>query len=109
MELYQGDACFDDLGGLDALKSFCKRALTRSNDRVKAKGVMLLSPPGCGKSQICKALGNETGRPVILLDVGSLMGSLVGQTESRTREALKIIDAMGKSVCLLYTSDAADE
>ena len=107
LELYLGEACFDDLGGLDALKSFCKRALTRSNDRVRAKGVMLLSPPGCGKSQICKALGNETGRPVILLDVGSLMGSLVGQTESRTRQALKIIDAMGKSVVLLDEVDKA--
>ena len=107
LELYQGDACFDDLGGLDALKSFCKRALTRSSERVQAKGVMLLSPPGCGKSQICKALGNETGRPVILLDVGSLMGSLVGQTESRTRQALKIIDAMGKSVVLLDEVDKA--
>ena len=107
LALYQGDACFDDLGGLDALKSFCKRALTRSSERVRARGVMLLSPPGCGKSQICKALGNETGRPVILLDVGSLMGSLVGQTESRTRQALKIIDAMGKSVVLLDEVDKA--
>ena len=107
LELYQGDASFNDLGGLDALKSFCKRALTRSNEKVRAKGVMLLSPPGCGKSQICKALGNETGRPVILLDVGSLMGSLVGQTESRTRQALKIIDAMGKSVVLLDEVDKA--
>ena len=107
LELYQGDACFDDLGGLDALKSFCKRALTRSSEQVRARGVMLLSPPGCGKSQICKALGNETGRPVILLDVGSLMGSLVGQTESRTRQALKIIDAMGKSVVLLDEVDKA--
>ena len=107
LELYRGDASFDDLGGLDALKSFCKRALTRSRDRVKAKGVMLLSPPGCGKSQICKALGNESGRPVILLDVGALMGSLVGQTESRTRQALKIIDAMGKSVVLLDECDKA--
>jgi SpoVK/Ycf46/Vps4 family AAA+-type ATPase len=107
LELYRGDASFDDLGGLDALKSLCKRALTRSSDRVNAKGVMLLSPPGCGKSQICKALGNETGRPVILLDVGSLMGSLVGQTESRTRQALKIIDSMGPSVVCLDEVDKA--
>ena len=107
MELYQGDASYESLGGLDALKSFCKRALTRSNERVRARGVMLLSPPGCGKSQICKALGNETGRPVILLNVGALMGSLVGQTEQRTRQALQIIDAMGKSVVLLDEVDKA--
>ena len=107
LELYQGDASFAALGGHDVLKSFCKRALTRSSDQLKAKGAMLLSPPGCGKSQICKALGNETGRPVVLLDIGSLLGSLVGQTEQRTKQALKVIDALGKSVLLLDEVDKA--
>ena len=106
LEMYRGDANFDSLGGLDSLKSFCKRALARSGD-VKARGVMLLSPPGCGKSQFCKALGAETGRPVIILDVGSLMGSLVGQTEQRTRQALKIIDAMQPAVVMLDEIDKA--
>ncbi len=68
---------------------------------------MLLSPPGCGKSQFCKALGKETGRPVIKLDVGSLMGSLVGQTEQRTRQALQIIDAMKTAVVYLDELDKA--
>jgi len=107
LELYQGDASFDDLGGLEALKSFTKRALTRSSDQVRAKGVMLLSPPGCGKSQICKALGNETGRPVIRLNVGSLMGSLVGESERRTSLALRSIEAMGKSLVLIDECDKA--
>ncbi len=69
--------------------------------------VMLLSPPGCGKSQFCKALGKETGRPVIILDVGSLMGSLVGQTEQRTRQALRIIDAMQPAIVMLDEIDKA--
>ena len=68
---------------------------------------MLLSPPGCGKSQFCKALGKETGRPVIILDVGSLMGSLVGQTEQRTRQALRIIDAMQPAIVMLDEIDKA--
>ena len=62
---------------------------------------MLLSPPGCGKSQFCKALGKEVGRPVLQLDVGSLMGSLVGQSEERTRSALKVIDAMAPCIVML--------
>jgi SpoVK/Ycf46/Vps4 family AAA+-type ATPase len=60
--------------------------------------VCLLSPPGCGKSQFSKALGNETGRPTLVLDVGTLMGSLVGQTEQQTRQALRIADAMAPCV-----------
>jgi SpoVK/Ycf46/Vps4 family AAA+-type ATPase len=61
----------------------------------------LLSPPGCGKSAFCKALGKEVGRPVLNLDVGSLMGSLVGQSEERTRQALRIIDAMAPCVAMI--------
>ncbi len=109
LELYEGDADFASLGGMSALKTFCQQALssTGSNPSVKPRGVMLLSPPGCGKSQICKALGKETGRPVIKLDVGSLMGSLVGQTEQRTRQALQIIDAMQPCVAYLDELDKA--
>ena len=63
--------------------------------------MLLLSPPGCGKSQFCKSLGKEVGRPVLILDVGSLMGSLVGQSEERTRQALRIIDAMAPCVAMI--------
>ncbi len=51
-------------------------------------------PSGGCTFVFAKALGNETGRPTRLLDVGSLMGSLVGQseanpeTDARTKEAV---------------------
>ena len=66
-----------------------------------------LSPPGCGKSEFCKALGKEVGRPVLQLDVGSLMGSLVGQSEERTRQALQIIDAMAPCVLMIDEAEKA--
>jgi hypothetical protein len=102
LTLHRNQGDFSMLGGLASLKAFCKRSIQRSgNANIKPKGVMLLSPPGCGKSQFCKLLGSETGRPVLILDVGSLMGSLVGQTEERTRAALKTIDAMAPCVLML--------
>jgi hypothetical protein len=101
MTLHRGGEAFGDLGGLDALKSFTKRALRNRSREVQAKGVLLLGVPGTGKSAFAKALGNETGRPTLILDVGSLMGSLVGQTEERTRLALKIIDAMAPAVLFI--------
>ena len=108
LELYRGNASFDSLGGMDAMKTFCRKALQRRTDRsLHPRGLLLLSPPGCGKSQFCKAIGHETGRPVIRLDVGSLMGSLVGQTEQRTRQALCIIDAMQPVVCWIDEIDKA--
>ncbi|QDU92340.1 AAA family ATPase [Lignipirellula cremea] len=104
LELYQGGEDFSSLGGLAALKAFCKRSLLhpcRDNPRKQARGVLLLSPPGCGKSQFCKCLGRETGRPVLMLDVGSLLGSLVGQTEERTRQAIRTIEAMAPCVVMV--------
>lgn len=97
LTLHRGNECFADLGGLDSLKSFCTRAMRRQGDAnplKRPRGVLLLSPPGCGKSQFAKTLGNEVGRPTLTLDIGSLMGSLVGQTEANIRQALKTADAM---------------
>jgi len=104
LTLHRGGERFDDLGGLDALKTFCLRALrvsTSGTRRVRPRGVLLLSPPGCGKSAFCKALGHEIGRPTLVLDVGSLLGSLVGQSEANIRQALRIIDAMAPAVVMI--------
>jgi hypothetical protein len=102
LTLHRGGERFDSLGGLASLKDFCRRAL-RPGRRVQARGVLLLSPPGCGKSQFCKSLGNEVGRPTLLLDVGALYGSLVGATEANVRQALRVADAM--SPCVLFLDE----
>jgi hypothetical protein len=117
LSLYRGAADFAALGGLAALKAFTRRALRcggsgqvgagpggsgpSTSCLARPRGVLLLSPPGCGKSEFCKALGAEVGRPVLLLDVGSLMGSLVGQSEERTRQALRTIDAMAPCIVMI--------
>ena len=100
LQLHRGAERFADLGGLDALKSFCARSIQASGRKgsARARGVLLLGPPGVGKSALCKALGNETGRPTLLLDVGALLGSLVGQSEHNLQQALRIADAMSPAV-----------
>jgi hypothetical protein len=102
LTLHRGEERFDGLGGLANLKDFCRRAL-RPGRAVRPRGVLLLGVPGVGKSQFCKALGHEVGRPTLLLDVGALYGSLVGQTEQNVRQALRVADAM--SPCVLYCDE----
>jgi hypothetical protein len=104
LTLHRGSESFASLGGLASVKDFCARAMRRDGQRSKKaqpRGVLLLSPPGCGKSAFAKALGNEMGRPTLVMDVGTLMGSLVGQTESQTRQALRIADAMQPSILFI--------
>jgi hypothetical protein len=106
LSLHQGTETFADLGGMEGLKSFCLRSLRnsrRDSVRTRPRGVLLLSPPGCGKSAFAKSLGNETGRPTLVLDVGGLLGSLVGQSEQNIRQALRIADAMAP--CVLFVDE----
>jgi hypothetical protein len=109
LTLHRGNESFADLGGLDSLKSFCTRAINASRRKgaARARGVLLLSPPGCGKSQFAKALGNETGRPTLVMDIGALMGSLVGATEQNVRQALRIVDAMSPAILFLDECEKA--
>jgi hypothetical protein len=102
LTLHRGQETFASLGGLDNLKDFCHRAL-RPGRQVRPRGILLLGVPGSGKSCFARALGNETGRPTLLLDVGSLLGSLVGQSEANLRQALKIADAMAP--CVLFCDE----
>lgn len=102
LTLHRGNERFDSLGGLANLKDFCLRAM-QPGKTVKPRGVLLLGVAGSGKSAFSKALGTETGRPTLLLDIGALMGSLVGQTEQNIRQALRIADAMAP--CVLFVDE----
>jgi hypothetical protein len=97
LTLHRGGERFDDLGGLANLKDFCRRALGPGR-RVRPRGILLLGVPGVGKSAYARSLGNELNRPTLLLDVGALYGSLVGETEKNIRQALKIADAMSPAI-----------
>lgn len=57
-------------------------------------GLIAVGPPGAGKSYFARALGKTHGVPTILLDLGAMKGSLVGQSEQQTRAALKVIKAI---------------
>ena len=106
MQLYHGDDDFSSLGGLENLKAFTKRCLlqpNRDNPMRQPRGVLLLGVPGTGKSAFAKCLGRETGRPTLVLDIGALMGSLVGQTEGNIRRALQSADAMAP--CILFVDE----
>ncbi len=91
-----------ELGGLGELKSFIRnraKAFTPDNESLpKPKALLLVGVPGTGKSLSSKATASLLGWPLIRLDISALKNSLVGESERRMREALKVIDAFGQAV-----------
>lgn len=60
-----------------------------------------------GKSMVALATGRMLNLPVYTLDVGAIFGSLVGESESRMRDALRQITAQQGCVLLIDEADKA--
>lgn len=58
-------------------------------------GIMLPGFPGTGKTEFCKAMGNECGGLFIKLDLDGMKDSLVGNSEKNIRAAMNTLLAMG--------------
>jgi len=89
-----------NIGGMDNLKDWLKlRAIAITNKAaseyglVPPKGLMLLGPPGTGKSLICKGIASMFGLPLVRLDIGKVMDRFVGGSEGKLRQALAIVEA----------------
>ena len=111
LEMVSADEGIDDIGGLEELKKWLKRKAAILTDLTRAerfgvdtpKGVMIVGMPGCGKSLTAKAASTLFGLPLLRLDVGSLMGKYVGESESNMRRALRLADAV--SPCVLWVDE----
>ena len=57
--------------------------------------VLLSGPPGCGKTEFVKWLGEQLGRKVIALGASDLKDKFVGETEKRIARAFKEAEADG--------------
>lgn len=99
----------DAVGGLANLKKWLSSRKeifspeARDYGIPEPKGILLVGVPGTGKSLTAKAVGTILGIPTVRLDIGSLFGSLVGQSEERTRAALDLAGAI--SPCVLWIDE----
>lgn len=109
LELVSTQLSLSDVGGLETLKDWLKtrrRAMTKAAREFglpASRGILLLGPPGTGKSLVAKATAVSFEVPLVKLDFGRLFGSLVGQTEQNLRNALNTVEAI--SPCVLWCDE----
>ncbi|MBI5368943.1 MAG: AAA family ATPase [Planctomycetes bacterium] len=99
----------EDVGGLGVLKEWLRlreRAFTREAVEYglpAPRGIALIGIPGTGKSLTAKMIGGLWRLPLVRLDMGALFGSLVGESEERTRRALRLAETIAP--CVLWIDE----
>lgn len=71
----------------------------------RPRGVVLLGIPGTGKSLTAKTAARILGLPLVMLNMGGLLGSLLGESEARTDDTLRTVDALQGCVLLIDEAD----
>ncbi|MBN3908310.1 MAG: AAA family ATPase [Nostoc sp. NMS1] len=96
-------------GGLDLLREWLMRRRrlftqeARNLSLPQPKGVLLAGPPGTGKSHCAKNIASILNLPLLQLDIASLLGSLVGESEGNVKRALKTASAIAP--CVLFIDE----
>lgn len=111
LEMIRVRETIDDIGGLDNLKQWLQRRgaiLSRLSAAEEfgikpPKGVLIAGMPGCGKSLSAKVAASLFQMPLLRLDIGSLLGKYVGESEHNMRRALQLAEAM--SPCVLWLDE----
>lgn len=111
LEMVGVDVKLSDIGGLENLKHWLEQRATiirRLDEAIKQgvkapKGVLIVGMPGCGKSLTAKVAASLFQLPLLRLDIGSLLGKYVGESEHNMRRALSMAETV--SPCILWVDE----
>lgn len=109
LEYFEATITMKDVGGLDNLKAYAARTRSAMTSKAREagvdtpKGVLLVGPPGSGKSLSAKAIAGGQ-YPLLRMDMGKLLGGgRVGEAENNITSALKVAEAIAP--CMLWIDE----
>ena len=109
LEFCTPDATIDDIGGLENLKTWLSQRSDSLSEQAQnyglpvPRGLLLVGIQGTGKSLTAKAIANDWKLPLLRLDFGRLFAGIVGESESRVREMIRITEALAP--CVLWIDE----
>lgn len=111
LEFIETPETIDSIGGLNHLKKYLEVKSQVMKEIIRAKeygvrvpkGIFIVGMPGCGKSLCAKATAALFNAPLLKLDMGSMMGKYVGESEGNLRKAIKLAEAA--SPCILWIDE----
>jgi ATP-dependent 26S proteasome regulatory subunit len=109
LEYIPNECSLSDVGGLEELKHWLELRKKAFSPEAKEfglrepKGILLAGVPGSGKSLTAKAVSSSWNLPLLRFDFGKVFSSLVGETEQKMRNVLKIAESL--SPCILWLDE----
>jgi ATP-dependent metalloprotease FtsH len=108
------DVKFSDIAGIDEVKSELTQVVEFLNKPEKylkygvslPKGVLLVGPPGVGKTMIAKAVANEADVPFYYQSGASFVHIYVGMGAKKVRELFSVAKANSPSIIFIDEIDA---
>jgi ATP-dependent 26S proteasome regulatory subunit len=112
-EITRPSAGFEVIGGLTPLKEWASRLRQRFTKEAfdygfqsYPSGLLMAGVPGCGKSAIAKAIANEWGMNLLTVEATNLKGSLVGESEAKTK---RLFDTAKAAAPVIVFVDEAEK
>lgn len=109
LEYFEAQEAFAQIGGLDLLKEWLAKRGESFSERARKfglpepRGILLMGVQGCGKSLTCKAISALWKMPLLRLDMGSIFGQYIGQSEENMRRAIKTAESVAP--CILWLDE----
>jgi SpoVK/Ycf46/Vps4 family AAA+-type ATPase len=104
LDFYAAKENFGSVGGLNELKRWLDsrgRAFTAAAQEFGLpwpRGILIVGVQGCGKSLSAKAVAQQWRLPLIKLDMGRLFAGLVGASEEKMRQAIRLAESVAPAV-----------
>ena len=109
LEFYPVTTTLADIGGLYNLKVWLNKRSNAFSQRAQAygipapKGILLIGIQGTGKSLSAKAISQQWKLPLLRLDIGRIFGGIVGESEHKMRQMIKISEDL--EPCVLWIDE----